>query len=364
MNSNTNQEFIKEVILKIKSFGKEKFVSVRKIGISAEGRVVYSLKFGRGRKRVLAWTQMHGDEPISTLAALDFLSRLFQRDNAEEKEEMLSKLTFELIPLLNPDGAVKNIRYNSFGIDINRDALTLISPEAKILQNEFQKFKPHFALNLHDQDCYHTAGNSQEPVWLSFLATVGSEKKKETAPRRKSMNVIGKTVSELKKLGIKNIARYDDEFEPRAFGDNFVKAGTAVILIEAGCAEKKTRGEFERKLFSTALYSVLKNIANYRSDLKFVEQYKKLPENGERMLDLIFENVAIKRGTKISLGVKEGKIEAAGDLSVYGAFEKIDANGLFLIGEKMPGENANFSLTTKSGKKVLTCKKGKITWAK
>ncbi len=31
-----------------------------------------------------------------------------------------------------------------------------------------------------------------------------------------------------------HIAKYQDDFEPRAFGDNFAKSGSSVVLIESG----------------------------------------------------------------------------------------------------------------------------------
>jgi hypothetical protein len=43
------------------------------IGLSAEGRPLYAVRFGSGPQRVLAWSQMHGDEPTHTLALADLL---------------------------------------------------------------------------------------------------------------------------------------------------------------------------------------------------------------------------------------------------------------------------------------------------
>ncbi len=345
------------LILELK---KDKNFRVRKIGTSVRKTPIYSVTFGNGKRKVLAWTQMHGDEPTATRVFFDFAEFLSLEKNKDFRENLFSQLTIEFIPMLNPDGAEDGTRHNALGIDINRDALLRISPESKILWKEFEKFEPHFALNLHDQDCHHAAGDSREPVWLSFLATVPDGKKIETAARKKSMNIIGKTATELRKSGIKNIARYDDEYEPRAFGDNFVKAGTSVILIEAGCAEKSALKTFERKIFFDAVLSVLKNIAEYEFDEKNLKTYKCLPENKERILDLIVNRVKLPGNFTVSLGIKNGAIEATGDLSVFGAFEFIDAKNLFLEGNFKPGEKADFRLLAKNGETVAEIKKGKI----
>jgi hypothetical protein len=348
----------------LETLRKNKEISVRKIGTSVEGRAIYSLKFGFGKRRVLAWTQMHGDEHVSSLATLDFINYLLLPENREFKKEVFSSLTIELIPLLNPDGAEKNIRYNSLGIDINRDAQMLVSPEAKILNKRFKSFNPHFSLNLHDQDCTHTVGNTKEPVWLSFLATVGNQKKTASLQRKKSMSVIGETVTELKKIGIKNITRYNDEFEPRAFGDNFVKQGSSVILLEAGCIEKNGTKELERKIFKTALTTVIKKIAGFKVNSEMIDVYNILPENKDRMLDTKINNVIVNNKFRISLGIKDGVIEEIGDLSIYGAYENLDAQGALIKEVKQPGQSADFTLTDKKGNEILKCKKGKIIWAK
>ncbi len=355
-------ENIKPLIDKIK---KNKDFRVRKIGASEEKRPVYSVTFGEGKKRILAWTQMHGNEPTATRVFFDLINFLALPQYGEIKKEIFSKLQIRFIPMLNPDGAEKNIRYNALGIDINRDAVSLTSEEAKMLDKEFNAFSPDFALNLHDQDCYYSAGDTRLPVWLSFLATVAGKNKKETAPRRKSIDVIGKTVRELARAGIKNIARYLDEFEPRAFGDNFVKNGSSVILIEAGCAEKSETKNFERRIFFAALISVLLSIAGVRKkDDELKSVYYNLPENREAMLDFIFRNVELAPKKRVSVGIKENKIFAVGDLSVYGAYENIDAKGLKFKGAFLPNSKANFELYRKNGEKVLSFNNGKIKWAK
>lgn len=360
VGKNHTTQQIYDLLNKIKS---NKIFSVRKIGTSVENRPIYSVTFGRGKTKILAWSQMHGDEPTATRVFFDFLNFLQLPENKDFFEQILSRSTINFIPQLNPDGTELNIRENALGIDINRDAATLISPEARILNKTFSKFKPHFSLNLHDQDCYHSVGDSQEPVWLSFLATVPDAKKQNTPARKRSINVIGKTCFQLKKSGIKNITRYNDEYEPRAFGDNFAKQGSSVILIEAGCAEKSKNKSFERKLFFSAFVQIIQNIIDY-DKTDYSKHYNSLPENKDRMLDFILDDVKLSGKFNVSIGVKENKIEAVGDLSVYGCYERISAKGLIFEGKSLPGGKANFKLIDKTGNIVLTSKNGNLKWAK
>ncbi len=359
LTSNLNGRVTHEKIFPlIDKLRKNNFFSVRKVGKSFEKREIFSVTFGKGKTKVLAWTQMHGDEPTATRAFFDFVNFISDEENSKIRTYLAEKLTIKFIPMLNPDGAERNIRYNALGIDINRDAQTLISPEALILEREFEKFKPHFALNLHDQDCGYSVGNTKEPVWLSFLATVGDEKKKETSARKKSMSVIGATVKQLRKSGIKNIARYNDDFEPRAFGDNFVKKRTAVILIEAGCASKDKNKLFERKIFFYALLLVLGNISDFQLSDENISAYKNLPENKELFIDLIIDNIKLQNGKAAQIGIRNGKIEAIGDLSIFGSYERINAQNNFLSKQILPEQKANFEIIDKNGKVIVSFKNG------
>ena len=45
-------------------------------GKSVEQRAIHSIKFGDGKKSVLMWSQMHGNEPTATLALLDIFNYL------------------------------------------------------------------------------------------------------------------------------------------------------------------------------------------------------------------------------------------------------------------------------------------------
>ena len=51
-------------------------LALESVGRSVEGREIQLLTLGRGPRRVMLWSQMHGDEPSATPALLDLVSTL------------------------------------------------------------------------------------------------------------------------------------------------------------------------------------------------------------------------------------------------------------------------------------------------
>ena len=91
-------------------------LKVEKFDESNEGRPIYLATLGTGPRRVLLWSQMHGDEPTHTGVMLDLFSYLLQKPAKPQAEEILSGCTLMFIPMLNPDGAeVGAMRYNAQG---------------------------------------------------------------------------------------------------------------------------------------------------------------------------------------------------------------------------------------------------------
>ena len=68
-------------------------------------------------------------------------------------------MTVHFIPMLNPDGAELFNRHNAIGIDINRDALRLQSPESQLLKKVRDSLDADFGFNLHDQSNFETGNN-------------------------------------------------------------------------------------------------------------------------------------------------------------------------------------------------------------
>src|SRR5690606_9709375 len=136
---------------------------------------------------------------------------------------------------------------NALQIDINRDFLKLISPEAQILKRLREELQPDFGFNLHDQNTLWSVCKTGKPATLSFLAPAFDEQLSVNRVRKKAMGVIADIYEELNVYLPKQIGLFDDEYEPRAFGDNFQLAGTSTILIEAGGQYKDEEKQEIRK---------------------------------------------------------------------------------------------------------------------
>ena len=55
----------------------------KQIGNSEEGIPIYKLKLGSGKKKILIWSQMHGNESTGTKAVFDFLNFIATYQNSE-----------------------------------------------------------------------------------------------------------------------------------------------------------------------------------------------------------------------------------------------------------------------------------------
>ncbi len=319
------------------------------VGLSFEQREIYKIKVGQGKRKILLWSQMHGNEATATMAIFDILNFLKPQEDSFQnfRNEILNKLELHFVPMLNPDGAERFIRRTAQGIDMNRDALALQCPESKILKNLVFDLEPEFSFNLHDQNIRYSAGISSEQATISFLATAYNLETEWNEVRTKSRQVISAMNEVLKSFIPNNIGRFSDEFEPRAFGDNIQKWGSSLILIESGGYKDDIEKQFIRKLNFVSILSAFEVILKDGYQKYSLEEYQQIPKNEKYLFDLKIINAKIKLGETIfdvDLGVNfeeknilgaseftyKSVIEDMGDLSVFWGIKTLDAKGGFL----------------------------------
>ena len=196
--------------------------AVKEATRSSENRPIYTLTAGRGPQTVLLWSQMHGDEPTATMALFDIFNFLESTDAEFQglRERILQNCTLTFVPMLNPDGAAAWTRRTALGIDMNRDARRLQTPEGRLLKSLQNTLQPRFAFNLHDQSPRYSAGKTGRVAAVSFLATAYDAARSLNSVRRRSMQLVVGMNRVLQTLVPGHVGRYDDSFEPRAFGDN------------------------------------------------------------------------------------------------------------------------------------------------
>jgi len=265
-------------------------LAVEEVGRSVEGRPIRLLRLGSGPRRVMLWSQMHGDEPSATPALLDLADYLLSRRERPEVRSLLERLTLLLVPMLNPDGAERYERRNAQAIDVNRDALNLTTPEGRLLKSLRDRFEPELGFNLHDQNRRYAAGESGRLAALSLLGVSGDAQGTLTPGRLRAKRACSRVVSALTPLlpAGAGIGRYDEDWSPRAFGDNLTAWGTPVVLIESGGAPQGHGLELLTRLNFAALGATLDALA--RDDLAGSDPalYDALPRNaGDAYADLV-----------------------------------------------------------------------------
>jgi len=342
----TNRRFKHSDIVPLIDHLKNKNIfKVEKVGNSVEGRDIYLISMGNGKKKVFLWSQMHGDEPTATAALFDIFNFFSnESDFVDVKKFLLSNLSIYFIPMVNPDGAEEFQRRNIFEIDLNRDIIRQQAPEAKILKGVFDSLKTNFGFNLHDQGRNYAAGNSFKPASISFLAPSPDYEKSLTAPRENAMKLIGNMADILNEFIPGHIGKYSDDYEPRAFGDNFTKWGTSVVLLETGGWRGDREKQFLRKINFVAILAAFNSIASGSFENQEVDVYESIPKNEELMMDVIFRNLKEIRDDKefiVDIGINfeeintnsakkfylKAAIEDIGDLSVFSGYEDIDLSG-------------------------------------
>ena len=322
-------------------------------GKSAEGRDIYLVKAGTGKTKVMLWSQMHGDEPTATMALFDLFNFLRQSDELDPiRKHILENTTLYFVPMLNPDGAEMYIRRNALGIDLNRDALRLQSPEAVLLKHLRDTLEPKFGFNLHDQSRYYTAGYTSRPATISFLAPAYDHARNVNAVRDRAMRTIAGMHEALQQFIPGQVAKFSDEHEPRAFGDNIQKWGTSVILIESGGQHNDQEKQHIRQLNFASIVSALHLIGSKGYTSYELEQYYSIPENQRNLFDLVVRNVRYTengQNTLLDIGINRlevdspnhigfyhsSVVEELGDMSVFHGYEELNAEGLTLIPGKV-----------------------------
>jgi len=324
------------------------------LGNSIQGRSITMISIGKGKTNILLWSQMHGDESTATMAIFDILNYL------KQNKEILNNITIHFIPMLNPDGAEKFTRRNAIGIDINRDAVRLQSPESKILKAVRDSLNADFGFNLHDQSKYYNAERTEKPATISYLAPAYNYEKSINTTRANAMKIIVQMNSVIQQYAPGQVGRYSDDFEPRAFGDNIQKWGTSTILIESGGYKDDPEKQFIRKLNYVSILAAIHSISTDNFKNISIDEYNLIPKNDRKLFDVKINNLTFSylgKDYTVDLGIQNlesdnnthtdfyniGRIMDIGDLSTFYGYQTLDAKEMsFKVGETYPKIISNF----------------------
>ena len=326
---------------------------VEQVGSSVEGRSINMVTAGDGAFRVLLWSQMHGDEPTATSALFDLFEYLRRHRSEPVAEHILHNLTLYVVPMLNPDGAERFQRRNAQGIDINRDALLLQSPEGRLLKALRDAHEPNIGFNLHNQNWRTSVGrNPARPASISLLSVAFDEPRTVSEGRLLTKKTCAVIRDALEPLAPGQIGRYDDQFEVRAFGDNVTLWGTPVVLIETGGFAARPPDPAIVRLNFVAILSALDALATGRVHEAEPARYESLPENDDRLFYTLIKGASIVTGTGVPpftgdigivanrrVRVENGErrivmlmnVDDLGDLRVFNGLDEIDAAGMLAV---------------------------------
>lgn len=266
-------------------------VEIKEIGNSVLGKPIFGIKIGTGSKRVLMWSQMHGNESTTTRALFDLLNTLLNHQTVEI-DDVLKNCSLYIIPILNPDGAEAYTRFNANNIDLNRDAQDLSQPESKVLRAVFDEFKPNFCFNLHGQRTIFSAGDTNNSSTVSFLAPAQDEDRSVTDSRKVSMELIASVNQVLQQIIPNQVGVYDDSFNINCVGDTFQSLNVPTILFEAGHFQLDYQREKTREFIYYSLLTALLIISKNHLSGKNYREYFDIPENKKLLFDVLLRNAS------------------------------------------------------------------------
>lgn len=157
--------------------------SISNFGSSVDGRNLTALTFGNGSTTILFIGSIHGNEQSARYLMENWINEL-----ERNYFDIPSGVKVVVIPTINPDGNAKNNRYNSNGIDLNRNfpsndwqsdiyslnnqllsgaggAAPLSEPESQAIANLTLSLRPQLTVTYHAAASYaiaNQAGNSYD----------------------------------------------------------------------------------------------------------------------------------------------------------------------------------------------------------
>lgn len=219
-------------------------IAVRTVGVTNEGRPIWAARVGHGPVRVQYVTQQHGDEPLGTPAAVEFLKTVGLSNSAWQRW-LRSRVTVDVIVRANPDGHVHDWRYNydpgadpefgekGKGYDINRYHNPSMAPadnpvpEAAAIQRAYAAFQPAIVMDYHMQGRYLDAEGREITASLLWPTNTGvtpsavAAAKQVTVVAARAVTLAGGNVSQYPGGDYEGIAR-------NAYG----LLGSASVLLE------------------------------------------------------------------------------------------------------------------------------------
>ncbi len=102
-------------------------------------------------RRIFVICRQHGDEPAPTEAMIGLIRKYFASPSADDLR-ILKRVTFVIVPMMNPDGARRDKRRNANNADLNRDWTLQRQPETRAVIRAIKAWSPSIVIDAHELD--------------------------------------------------------------------------------------------------------------------------------------------------------------------------------------------------------------------
>jgi hypothetical protein len=238
---------------------------------------------------------------------------------------------------------------------VNRDGRRLVTPEGRALKAIRDSIQPQFGFNLHDQGVRTRAGERGKQAAIALLAPAFDEAKSYNDVRSRARLVAAVIARALDADIPGRVAKYDDTFNPRAFGDLMQQWGTSTVLIESGGLPNDPEKQRLRALNVAGILAALDAIGTGGFAAADRNWYEGLPFNTSGAADLLVVGGSVVLPGRAPMAVdlainyddplhrSGGRLREAGDLQAVIALDTLDATGLYL-------HPAASAMTTRGGR--------------
>ena len=211
------------------------------------------------------------------------------------------------------------------------------------------RYQPFLGFNLHNQNGLTTVGDTGKVATIALLAVAadvpGAPAKPQDVPDEIAKRVTAVLYESLSPFIYGHISRYDDPFNPRAFGDMLTLMGTPIVLIESGGIPADAPANLTVELNFVGLLAAFNSLASGKIQNANPAVFDALKLNSSNPIyDLMLTNAWIFTGTGVPLfrgdvGIRgdmrggsggNAIIAEIGDLGVFSAHHTLDCTGTML----------------------------------
>jgi len=213
-------------------------------------------------KRLFIICRQHGDEPAPTEAMLNLIEDLaFASD--EGAADLLSKVSFFVVPMVNPDGADRYQRRNTNGADLNRNWLALDQPETRCVRAAIDAVAPDVLIDQHEL----SPGNNRS----DFVETAGTASGASAEVVSESLQLQHLVIGMLRTHDIGVVSYQIDDKHPARLAHRYfpIHGSTKTLLFETRqSGARRYRLQYRMKLHIVGAMTIAKYLAGRGDELK------------------------------------------------------------------------------------------------